>query len=109
MADVILTKIGCLVIQGKTCNEIELIDVYSRRTIFKEQMASLNDEVVGEDFVYKDLRPAVMLPTGFTGVIISRYEDTILCSDHSFDREQSGLILFLKVKSETVCISLAII
>ena len=107
MADVIVTKVGCVIIQGRACSEVELTDVYSHLSILKEKMVRANHEA--DDFVYKDLQPAVLLPRGFTGLIVSRYEDEILCSNHSFHLDTSGLLLFLKVNSAIFNLSFRVI
>lgn len=96
MADVVVTKVGCAVIQGEACKEIELTDVYSHGRILREDMVSVRSREA-DNFVYHNLHPALLLPRGFTGLIVSRYEDKILCPDHSFESDKSGLLLFLKV------------
>lgn len=54
---------------------------------------------------FSDLAPSVRLPRGFTGIMIGRYKDSDmqcsrLCSTHALDWDTSGLIRFLKVRTD---------
>lgn len=108
MADVILTKVACVVVGGKACLEVELLDVYGRNTERNIVKHRMHGSSLGDGFLQSsELAPSVLLPKGFTGIMIARYKDrdmqcSRLCSTHLLDWDTSGLLRFLKVRAEFV-------
>ena len=114
-SDIVLTRVGCVFVRGKACKDIQLIDVMSRKTIIKEAMNGNNNnnnnekeknEVDEAGVSSLTLNTSLLLPKGFTGLIISHYEeDEDLCSDLSLDLNDSnntGLVSLLKVKDRSL-------
>lgn len=116
-SDIALTRVGCVFVKGKACKDIELIDVVSRKTIIKEKMNGNNSNNNNNNHKEKNevdeagvssltLNTPLLLPKGFTGLIISHYfEDNDLCSDLSLDLNDSnntGLVSLLKVKDRSL-------
>lgn len=86
MTDVLITRVACISHgfdrqQGPSlCTSIELIDVFSREIVLSEDMqdarynADLNNKTDGGDDVTSViLKPSILLPRGFVGMIVSRY------------------------------------
>lgn len=109
--DILLTEVKCIShVNGKACNSVELMDVMTRKTIFKQTVIHEHQKQDNEDngvVSSLSLNPSLLLPKGFAGLIVSHYDSSVddrhyLCTDMSLDVNDylngTGLISILKVK-----------
>lgn len=109
-SDILLTGVKCITrVNGKACKSIELLDVKTRETIIKQPVIQDNTKQYNEttnSLSSLSLKPSLLLPKTFTGLIVSHYEEENddghhLCTETSLDVNEyfnnTGLISLLKV------------